>query len=411
VIQAALSASLIKGLPVLHETPAPDIASHLLIDFDYFAVQAVDGDLHLGWKALHAGPDVFYTARNGGHWVVTRAADIQRIYTDTENFSNHGITLSREEREMKFAPGEFDPPEHTAYRMLLNPWFGPKPIRAMEAQAREHTRHLIDQFKDKGGCEFRSAFAQRMPIYVFLSLMQLPVAHAEMLLPAADMISRDPDPEAFMRAVHIMMGYLNDRIEERRHTPGTDFLSHLLTTEMSGRHLSHMEVLSLASNVMLGGLDTVVGTMGFMMNFLARHPEHRRQLVDDPALIPAAVDELMRRHAIANFGRLVVHDTRVGEITMREGDFVLLPTVLYNLDERRFNDPLTVDFHREDKAHFNFGGGIHRCLGLHLARLELRVMLEEWLPRIPDFRIQPGETVRASAGRINAISHLPLSWA
>jgi cytochrome P450 len=118
----------------------------------------------------------------------------------------------------------------------------------------------------------------------------------------------------------------------------------------------------------------------------------------------------MRRHAITNFGRLVVRDLDYGGVRMREGDLVLVPTALYNLDERRFADPLAVDFHRQDKAHFNFGAGVHRCLGLHLARLELRVMLEEWMPRIPEFRIADGQDVEAASGRINAILHLPLSW-
>ncbi len=318
--------------------------------------------------------------------------------------------MSREPREMLLAPGEIDPPLHTAYRNVLNPWFGPKPVRALEDDARTLAIELIEGLAAKGGCEFREAFAHRMPIYVFLSLMKLPRQDAEVLVPAADLLSRDPDPASFLAAMKAMMDYLVTRIEERVSEPRGDFISHMLACELDGRPINRQEVLSVTANVMFGGLDTVTSTMGFFMNFLARHADHRRQLVDDPGLTGAAVDELLRRHAIANFGRMVARDLEYGGVPMREGDLVLLPTALYNLDERRFDDPMTVDFHRQDKAHFNFGGGIHRCLGLHLARLELRIMLEEWLRRIPDFCIAEGEEIRANSGRINAMSYLPLSW-
>jgi len=394
----------------LREPPLPDVPKELIVDFDFFGVKPVDGDLHVGWKALHDGPEIFYTPRNSGHWVVTRARDIDAIFRDHDNFSNAGVAMSREPREMLLAPGEIDPPLHTAYRTLLNPWFGPKPMRALEDEARRLASELIDGFLAQGQCEFRESFSHRMPIYVFLSLMKLPLEDSEALVPAADLLSRDPDPASFLAAMQAMMDYLHGRIAERAAHPRDDFISAMLVGDADGQRLKPQEVLSLSANVMFGGLDTVTSTMGFFMNFLARHPDHVRQLVDDPALIPAAVDELLRRHAIANFGRMVKKDMDYGGVPMRAGDLVLVPTALYNLDERRFPDPMTVDFKRVDKAHFNFGGGIHRCLGLHLARLELRVMLEEWLARIPAFRITEGEQIRANSGRINAMSYLPLSW-
>lgn len=395
---------------LLQVPPLPDVARELIVDFDFFAVQPIDGDLHQGWKRLHDGPEIFYTPRNSGHWVVTRARDIEAVFRDHENFSNAGVAMSREPREMLLAPGEIDPPLHTGYRILLNPWFGPKPMRALEDEARRLAGELIDGFRAQGRCEFRESFSHRMPIYVFLSLMKLPREDAETLVPAADLLSRDPDPASFLAAMQAMMSYLHGRIAERTAAPRDDFISAMLASEVDGRPVQPHEVLSLTANVMFGGLDTVTSTMGFFMNFLARHPGHVRQLVDEPALIPAAVDELLRRHAIANFGRMVKNDMDYGGMPMRAGDLVLMPTALYNLDERRFPDPMTVDFKRADKAHFNFGGGIHRCLGLQLARLELRVMLEEWLERIPVFRIADGERIRATSGRINAMSYLPLSW-
>jgi cytochrome P450 len=395
----------------MHAQPtAPELPADQIIDFDYFAVEPVNDDIHVGWKRLHDGPEIFYTPLNGGHWVFTRAEDIGEAWLDTEHFSNKGVAMSREEREMKFFPGEADLPEHANYRSLLQPFFSPKAVQQLEEKMRALTGQLISGFIGLGGCEFQSQFAQRMPIYTFLTMMRLPVEHAELLVPAADWLTRDPDPQAFMRAVNTMMGYLQDRIAEREGKPGDDFISHLLTSQIGDRPASRIEVLSMVANVMFGGLDTVVSSMGFFMNFLARNPEHRGQLAAEPALIPEAVEELLRRHAIANFGRMVTKDFKYKGLTMRGGDLVLLPAALYNLDERRYADPLTVDFLRPHKQHMAFGTGIHRCLGAQLARVELRVLLQEWLRRIPDFNIAAEAEIVAKSGRINAIKQLPLQW-
>lgn len=395
----------------MHTQPiVPALRAVQIVDFDYFAVEPVNDDIHVGWKRLHDGPEIFYTPLNGGHWVFTRAEDIGEAWHDTEHFSNKGVAMSREEREMKFFPGEADLPEHANYRSLLQPFFSPKAVQQLEEKMRALTEQLISGFIGLGGCEFQSQFAQRMPIYTFLTMMQLPLEHAELLLPAADWLTRDPDPQAFMRAVNTMMGYLQDRIAEREGKPGDDFISYLLTSQIGDRPATRIEVLSMVANVMFGGLDTVVSSMGFFMNFLARNPEHRGQLAAEPALIPEAVEELLRRHGIANFGRMVIKDFKYKGLPMREGDLVLLPAALYNLDERRYADPLTVDFLRPHKQHMAFGTGIHRCLGAQLARVELRVLLQEWLRRIPDFNIAAETEIVAKSGRINAIKQLPLQW-
>jgi cytochrome P450 len=388
----------------------PDIAPHLLVDFDFFAVEAIDGDLHRGWKRLHQGPEIFYTPLNGGHWVFTRAEDIGAAWLDHDRFSNRGVAMSREEREMRLFPGEADPPQHAHYRTLLQPFFSQKAAHSLEEKMRMLMRSLIDEFIGRGGCEFQSGVARRMPIYIFLTMMELPLEHAAALLPAADWLTRDSDPESFLRAMQTMMGYLQERIAERRNSRGDDFISRLLTAQIDNRPATEHEVLSLTANVMFGGLDTVVSSMGFFMNFLGRHPAHCRQLVDEPALIPDAVEELLRRHGIANFGRMATKDFEYKGLPLRAGDLVLLPAALYNLDERQFADPMTVDFRRPIKHHMAFGTGIHRCLGAQLARLELRVLLQEWLPRIPEFRIADGAAVIVKSGRINGVKTLPLHW-
>jgi cytochrome P450 len=310
----------------------PSIAPEKIVDFDFFGVKAVDGDLHKGWKKLHDGPDVFFTPKNGGHWVMTRADDIEKVFQDSVRFSNKGVAMTTEPREMFLAPGEIDPPRHTSYRMLLNPFFGPKPISVLESKARILAHGLIKGFRDSGQCEFRQAFAQVMPIYVFLTFMNLPTEDASALLPAADLLTRDPDHESFLQAMNTMMGYLSERIDERLRSPQQDIISRLLKSEIDGLPLTKTEVLSLASNVMFGGLDTVVGSMQFFMNFLARNPAHRKQLQENPTLIGEAIEELLRRHPVANFGRMATVDMDDFGVPIRAGDLILLPTVLFNLD-------------------------------------------------------------------------------
>jgi cytochrome P450 len=393
-----------------NQPPTPTIAPELLIDFDFFAVRAIDGDFHRGWKQLHSGPDIFYTPRNGGHWVYTRAEDIAAAWHQPTRYSNSGVAMSREEREMKLYPAEADPPEHSHYRALLQPFFSQKAVQRLEDRMRELTRELITGVIDRGSCEFQAEMSRKMPIYTFLTMMELPLEHAAALLPAADWLSRDADPESFMRAMQTMMGYLSERIGERKARPGDDFISRLLASRIEDRPLSEREVLSLSANVMFGGLDTVVSSMGFFMNFLARNPLHCRVLVDSPERIPDAIEELLRRHSIANFGRMITEDFTYKGLPMRSGDLVLLPAALHNLDDRKYPDPMTVDFGRTIKNHIGFGTGIHRCLGAQLARVELRVMLQEWLPRIPEFRIADEMGVVFKSGRINSVHNLPLTW-
>jgi cytochrome P450 len=395
---------------VANQPADPAIPAELKLDFDYFDVKPIDGDLHAGWKRLHERPEIFYTPRNGGHWVFTRAEDIAAAWLDHQRFSNKGVAMSRDEREMQLYPGEADPPIHAAYRGLLQSFFSQKHVHALEAQMRSVTAGLIEGFHADGGCEFQSQVARKMPIYIFLHMMELPIEDAPGLLPAADLLTRDADPQSFLQAMQAMMSYLQGKIAERERSPGSDFIGRLLTSSVEGRPITHLEVLSLTANVMFGGLDTVVSSMGFFMNFLARHPDHCAQLVAQPDLIQEAVEELLRRHGIANFGRSVAKDFEYKGLPMRAGDLVLLPSALHNLDERKYALPMQVDFHRPIKTHISFGTGIHRCLGAQLARVELRVLLQEWLARIPSFRLADPQAAILKSGRINGVSALPLRW-
>ncbi|QTH21128.1 cytochrome P450 [Rhizorhabdus wittichii] len=381
------------------------------VDFDYYAVKPVGGDIQLGWKTLHEGPDMFWTPRNGGHWVVTRAEDIYDIYRDDERFCTRFVAIPKEEeRERKFAPAERDGAEHLDFRKAIMPLFSPKAIALLEEKARTLSVRLIEEMKPRGHCDYVADFAAKLPIAIFLSMMDLPLEDHKLLAPHVDAIARSPDHAAISRAFNTMIDYLDGKIAERAARPGDDALSHLMRSQINGEPISRDDLLSLSANVMFAGLDTVVAGLSFTTRFLAMHPDHRRALAQDPEKIPDAIEEILRRHGIANLARTVRHRTEYKGVVLEPGEMILLPTSLYGLDERRFDDPLSVDFDRSDKRHVAFAVGSHRCVGSHLARMELRVATTEWLKRIPDFEVADPDGVVARSGRLNTLSALPLRW-
>lgn len=392
-------------------SPVPDhVPASLVRDFDFLQAE-VEGDLYEWWNALHDGPEIFFTPRHGGHWVTTRADDIGHVMENHEVFSSQQMTVPKGTHQFPSPPIMYDPPLHTDFRKLLAPFFTPKSIGDLEAKARDLSVQLIDKVAGRGHCEFVSELSLAMPIGIFLGLVDLPDSDRLELLAYAEKMVRgkthEEQAEGFMQSYQ----YLGAVFAQRRENPGNDILSYALQgTVEGGRPLTEMELLGMGALLLAGGLDTVAGMMGFIMLHLARNPAHQQLLADNPDLMPQAIEELMRRHQIANVARLVVRDTVLKGVTMKAGDMVLIPTSMAGLDDRRYPDPMTVDFARADKRSLVFGKGPHQCIGAFLARTELRVFFAEWLKRVPRFSLAPGQVPVAVPGRANAVSYLPLVW-
>lgn len=392
-------------------SPIPDhVPASLVRDFDFLQAE-VEGDLYEWWNALHDGPEIFFTPRHGGHWVTTRADDIGHVMENHEVFSSQQMTVPKGTHQFPSPPIMYDPPLHTDFRKLLAPFFTPKSIGDLEAKARDLSVQLIDKVAGRGHCEFVSELSLAMPIGIFLGLVDLPDSDRLELLAYAEKMVRgkthEEQAEGFMQSYQ----YLGAVFAQRRENPGNDILSYALQgTVEGGRPLTEMELLGMGALLLAGGLDTVAGMMGFIMLHLARNPAHQQLLADNPDLMPQAIEELMRRHQIANVARLVVRDTVLKGVTMKAGDMVLIPTSMAGLDDRRYPDPMTVDFARADKRSLVFGKGPHQCIGAFLARTELRVFFAEWLKRVPRFSLAPGQVPVAVPGRANAVSYLPLVW-
>jgi cytochrome P450 len=400
-----------EGLAALHgwEVPA-HVPADLVRDFDYFAVDAVDGDIHLGWRRLQDGPRIFYTPRNGGHWVVTRAADLEAIFCDAARFSSREATIPPAGKPVRLPLLEWDPPGHQAWRQLLVPLFSPRAIGEIEPFARNLAVELIEAIRPRGECEFISEFSQQMPIAVFMRMANLPFADRDWLLARAETNVRSGSVEDQNAAFVAIMEYVSEKLAFRRGGKGKDLLTTIANGVVDGHPITHDDAVGLAALVMFAGLDTVVSMFGHFMRHLALHPQHRSALLERPELRQPAMEELLRRHGVTQMARIVAMDTDFQGVSLRAGDMVLLPTLLYGLDEARFPDAAEVRIDRSDSRHLAFGTGAHRCIGSLLARTELRILLDEWLPRIPNFWINPNDRVEVKSGKVNAISRLPLTW-
>jgi cytochrome P450 len=388
------------------------VPAALELDFDFSCPPGHEDDVHLAWKRLHdAGvPDIFWTPHHGGHWVATRADDIQHMQLDHERFSHRSITIPPAQDSVPLVPLELDPPQHTPFRAVLSPSFGPRPVVELEASVRAVAVELIEGFVGRGECEFVDDFAKRLPIVVFLRLVDLPLEDREFLLRITEAAVRPKSPQDQLWSRDQLAGYIGKWIQARRETPGADLLSKMVNAKVDGCDYTPGETFGMMINVIFGGLDTVAASMSFIARHLAEQPALRAQLAQDPALHAQAVEEFLRRFGIPNTARVVTHDFEYKGVPFKAGEQILLPKVLHGLDERMYPNPLEVDLARPPSRHAAFGDGPHRCVGAGLARMELKVFLQEWLQRIPDFAIAPGERPRSSSGNVNGMLYLPLVW-
>jgi cytochrome P450 len=393
----------------------PHVPSELVVDFDFNSIAGATEDIHAAYVAvMNSSPDIFWTPRNGGHWVITRAEDILAVLSDATRFSNRHITLpAMPEEQPRMVPVELDPPSHGLYRQPLVEGMLPKVITAIEPEIRAVAIEAIERLRPCGGCEFIEDFARVVPIHVYFRLVNLPLDDKQYLLKIAERTNRGRTAEARMKGFNDMGAYISKWVAERRAAPGEDLLSKVVTLKIDGQPISDADAVSYAAVILFGGLETVATMMGFFARFLAEHPGHRQQLIerlDDETFVKSAVEELLRRHGIASASRRVSRDFTYKGIAFQAGDLVLPPGPFVGLDARSNPEPLHVDFARARMTAAPFGAGRHACPGSNLARRELQIFLEEWLPRIPQFRIKPGTKPALQVSLINAITSLELVW-
>ncbi|MCU1346205.1 MAG: cytochrome, partial [Acidimicrobiia bacterium] len=313
-------------------------------------------------------------------------------------------------------PLQVDPPDHVAYRRLLDPLFAPKKMEVHEAKVAALCNQLIDEFIERGQCDFIADFAMPLPSTIFLSLMGLSLDDLHEFLAAKEGMIRPEGKDEAERRAHQevtsawIFTYFSNALDERAKDLQDDLLSWMLGLEAEGR-LTRDETLNICLLLLAAGLDTVTDTLGCAYLFLAQHPDHQKQLEADPSLMAAAVEELMRFDTpVPSVSRIATADTVVAGCPVKEGQRVRVLLSQSNTDPATYERPDEVDFLREGNRHIAFGAGVHRCLGSHLARLELRVAMREWHRRIPSYRMTDGFQVEFRQGLREVVS-LPLEFA
>lgn len=397
----------------IREELPDNVPNHLVHDFDIFDSDAKDGDYQRALEVMRGGlPALFWTRCNGGHWVALGAAEVDAVMNDPSRFSNRNLRVPKwANANPPLKPLQLDPPEHMKYRALLMPALSPKAVSNLAIGARALAIDLIEGLRPIGACDFVKDFAEHMPIAIFMAMVDLPQSDRAMLLDIAGGIVRPGSPEERTEKLTRLREYGMARLQERRASPGDDLISVLGAAQVDGALLDDDTLAGMLTLLMLAGLDTVASMLTFFAMFLARNPAHRHQLVADPSLVPNAVEELLRRYGISVIGREVLADIEFSGQSLRAGDMIVTSVSLGNLYPGSVDDPLAVDFTRNQPRHVTFGGGPHRCMGSMLARVELRIFLEEWLQRIPDFQIAPGVELDVQVGAVATIRALPLIWA
>lgn len=391
------------------------IPSHVpadrVVDFDRFSGEELSSCPHQRVSELfRKSPALFYTPHDRGHWVVASAELARDMLRQPDKFSSHPRHNLANLRKPRTLPNQSDPPEHTQLRRIVNGFFSPDGIRPLEPEIRALARELIEGVLDRGGCEFVSDIAQIFPVVIFLRMAGAPLDDRPKLSAIADRFTRCPEVQDRLAALEDLARYLQVLIDEREREPRDDLVSLVVQGRVDGRPLDAEEKIGMVTLLFLGGLDTVAASLSFFMAFLADHPGHCRELTDDPSLIPQAIEELARVHGVAGTERGVTQDMHYAGVDLKAGDRLVFPAHIYGLDGDWVEDPDRVDFRRPVSAHLVFGSGPHRCLGSHLARMEMRVFLEEWLMRIPSFcRASEGD-VLTRGGLVWSPVRVDLRW-
>jgi cytochrome P450 len=363
---------------------------------------------------LHAGPDIVFSTygyRGTPAWLPTRYALIEEVFLDHRRFASglHSDISGLLGVDWQLIPLETDPPEHTTYRKILQPWFTPVAINKLEQGVRATCRALISRFETHGGCEFNSEFAAPFPAHIFLTLMGMPLERAGEFLEWATLWMRGETPEARIDGARQIMRYLERFIAERRANPQDDLTSAIVTAKIDGRPLTEDEVLATCYLLYLGGLDTVQSSLGWAMKHLAHDQQLQQRLRARPEDIPRAVNEFLRAHGVTTTRRTATMDIDFHGVQFKAGDAIVMSTQLAGRDPRQFEDPHAINIDRNGR-HMSFAMGAHSCIGFHLARREIKIVLEELLSRFNNLRVPEGATVSMHTTGVWGVNKLPLIW-
>jgi cytochrome P450 len=369
------------------------------------------------WDQLRTACPIAHTERRGSTWLPTRYDDVTAIAHDIEHFSSEEVAVipfegeEPEEPVLPYGlpPISADPPLHTWTRRLLLPWFSHNRVAGYETMTRGLCTGLIDGFLAEGRADAASDYAQQIPVRVIAHILGVSPDLSDTFTGwVRDVLEFADDHDRRVRGVQGLLQYFIEEVAKRRAQPGDDLLSELLRTEVDGAPIEDSLVLGAAALVLIAGVDTTWSAIGSSLWHLATHPDDRKRMVEDPAVMSLAVEELLRAYSPVTMARIVTSDVEYAGCPMKAGDKILMNFPAANRDPEVFEDADEVILDRAHNRHVAFGSGIHRCAGSNLARMELRIALEEWLRRIPEFRLDDGAEVTWAGGQVRGPRLLPV---
>jgi cytochrome P450 len=383
----------------------------MLTDYDIFEPSFV-ANPYPGYSEIRESEcPIARTERYEGSWLPTRYEDVVAIAQEYEVFTSRGILV------MPPPPGQAegayggvaappitsDPPDHHWHRRLILPVFAPQAVAKYEQSTRDLCNALIDEFIDKGTADAAADYAQHIPVRVISNMLGVPLDMEEQFTGwVRGVLENMHDMELRKRSRLAIIEYFLAQVEDRKKNPReNDLISELMNTEVEGKKVPIEYVLGVCNLMLVAGIDTTWSAIGSVMWHMAQHPEHRKQLRENDALWPTAIEELLRVYAPVTMARIVDRDIEFQGCPMKAGDRVLMAFPAANRDPRQFENPDEVILDREHNRHVAFGSGIHRCAGSNLARLEVRVALQTWLERIPEFELVDPATVTWAGGQVH----------
>jgi cytochrome P450 len=355
---------------------------------------------------------------DGNMVIVCRRGEIEEAFRRPDLFSSNMSAVDLQ-NVRPMIPLQIDPPDHKKFRKILDPLFAPRRMAELEDPLTRLVNDLMDRFEGRDEIDFAAEFSIPFPSQVFLTRLGLPLDETPRFLAMKDGIIRPEHVTGSVRGSEVAVAhqrasansiyaYFDDVLDQRQIEGQDDILTTFLHTEVDGHSLTREDILDICFLFLIAGLDTVTASLDCFFAYLARHPEQRRRLAEDPSIIPAAVEELLRWESpVTTVARVAVEDTELGGCPIKAGQHVNVLIGSANTDDAEFGDGDEVRFDRDPNRHLAFGGGIHRCLGSHLARHELRVALREWHRRFPDYSIKPGHALSYTPG-VRSIDHFPM---
>jgi cytochrome P450 len=370
---------------------------------------------HAFMAGLHdTHPPIFFSTSEHATnaWLLIKYEDVFFVLRHPEIFTTAGATpFPRDPNDYFYMiPLEIDPPHHRKYRAMIDPMVSPRTVATMETSIRALANQLIDQFIDKGRCEFTTDFGRPLPVSVFLGLMGLPQDMRDTFVGWAMGLLHAQDRQVAGVCMREAVAYLKQAIAAKKQNPDDSVLSQIVHGSAAGTPLTPQEVFGFTFFLFIAGLDTVFATLNNVFVWFAQNPDRRREVLANPDHIDATVEELLRVFSVTFSGRTLTQDYELRGVRMKKGDKITSILPAANYDPAAFENPKDVNFRRKRKPNLAFAGGVHSCMGAHLARLEMKICITEFLRRIPDFTLQEGTKIEYWPGGVVGPKSVPLCW-